>query len=482
MAREGTPQDTARGAACGGTARDFTRREAALLFGSAGAVAALTALSGCASSSSADGSAPSPAGATTSSSSGQSYWLYNPAGVRENGVSVDSDLRHTMDAAGLDKPSRAAESSVRSEAFYPESDLYAEVYRLFLERGWGDGLPMVPPVEQNMIRMAKGTDLPRETVVATIPPLMGRATVEKVAANAVMAGCAPCHLPFVLAAAEAVADDAYDLVGSSTTTSPNATLVIANGPAALEAGMNCGSNALGRGCRANAAIGRAVHLVEQNVGGAWPGVSDYSTLGNPGEFAMALAENEEANPWGPLHVERGFAAERSVVTVASAESFQLVVDIDVDDRGFLDRVARTVCSRQRLNQDFLLILTPATADKLAKAGWDKESVLAYIRENTRVHISQLDQQLRDKLEAAGGSNGSSGSAGAGGSSDAGGAVEGVGEPDEDGMVQLSVARSLEVIVAGGVGEKNAVVPLWSPAVSREVALPANWDTLVEDVW
>ena len=314
-----------------------------------------------------------------------------------------------------------------------------------------------------MIRMAKGTDLPRETLVATIPPLMGQATVEKVAANAVMAGCAPCHLPFVLAAAEAVADDAYDLVGASTTTSPNATLTIANGPAALEAGMNCGSNALGRGCRANAAIGRAVHLVEQNVGGAWPGVSDYSTLGNPGEFAMAFAENEEANPWGPLHVERGFAAGQNVVTVASAESFQLVMDIDVDDRGFLDRVVRTICVKQRLGKDFLLILTPFTADKLAKAGWDKESIRAYVQANTRVHISQLDQQLADKLEAVG-------------------TVEGVGEPDEDGMVLLSVVRSLEIIVAGGVGEKNEVVPLWSPAVSREVSLPEGWDKLVEDVW
>ena len=163
MAREDAPKDTARDTTCGdvtrgGMARDLTRREAALLFGTVGTAAALAALSGCAGGSgSGEGAAPSggdspvdeaSSASSVASSSSQSYWLYNPAGVKQGGTSVDSDLRHTMDSAGLDKPSRAAESSVRSEAYYPESDLYADVYRLFLERGWGDGLPMVPPIEQ----------------------------------------------------------------------------------------------------------------------------------------------------------------------------------------------------------------------------------------------------------------------------------------------------------------------------------------------
>ncbi len=448
-----------------------TRREAALLTAAVGSCAFLA---GCGSGSGDGGSSDASSQAVSSESvsagvaatsapsavSGyESYWVYNPSGVKATGVYVDADLHRTMDTEGLTEPARLGESNSPVEDLYTD-DLYNDVNDLFMERGWGDGLPIVPPVEQNMVRMCKGTDLPRETAVATIAPLMGQATVEKVAANAVMAGCAPAYLPVVLAAVDAVSDAAYDLVGVGTTTSPNVTMVIVDGPVADEIGMNRGANALGRGCRANATIGRAVHLAEQNIGGSHPRVSDYSTLGNVGEFAGAFAENEDANPWEPLHVERGFDPGQSVVTVASAESFQLVMDIGVDDRGFLDRVVRSVCAQHwRLEKDYMLLLTPLTAEKLSKAGWDKASIREYVMAGTRVYPSQLDQNLSEGLEKTG-------------------HVDGVGEADEDGMIPLSLVRSLEIVVAGGTGEKNEVVPLWSPAVSREVALPKGWDKLV----
>ncbi len=461
------------------TPRELTRRDAVLLAGAAGACALLggcdsssdsaapgSVSSGSVSSDASSSGYPVAASATPSSSSApsgyESYWLYNPSGVKATGVYVEEDLRRTMDSEGLVEPARLGESNASVEDLLTD-DLYGDVNALFMERGWGDGLPLVPPVEQRMVRMCKGTDLSRETVVTTLAPLMGQATVEKVAANAVMAGCAPAYLPVVLAAVDAVSDEAYDLVGVSTTTSPNVTMVIVDGPVADEIGMNRAANVLGRGNRANATIGRAVHLAEQNIGGSHPRVSDYSTLGNVGEFGGAFAENEDANPWEPLHVERGFEPGQSVVTVASAESFMLVMDIGVDDRGFLERVVRSVCAQHwRLEKDYLLLLTPLTAEKLAKAGWDKESIREYVKAGTRVYPSQLDQNLSEGLEKSG-------------------QVEGVGEVDEDGMIPLSLVRSLEIVVAGGTGEKNEVVPLWSPAVSREISLPKGWDKLVADL-
>ena len=376
---------------------------------------------------------------------------------------VDADLRRAMDADGIAWPPRAGQSNAAVEDVFSE-DVYADTARLFYERGWGDGLPMVPPTEQCVMAMVRGTDLPRDRVLATVAPLMGQATVEKVAINAVMAGCRPAYLPVVIAAVEAMCDPVFDLVGVSTTTSPNATLVILNGPVAGQIDMNSGANALGRGHAANATIGRAVRLVEQNVGGAWPRVSDLSTIGMPGDYGMALAENEVACPWEPLHVEHGFEAGHSVVSVASVEGTQLVMDIDVDDRGFLLRVTRAICSQQRLFRPFLIVLAPSTASRLAACGWSKESIRQFIRENARVHISQVDSDVL-----------------AGGYSSTRGISEGVSEPDEDGMVTLSVMGDIEIIVAGGFGEKNTVAHLWSPIVSREVRLPDCWATLAAEL-
>ncbi|MER3419161.1 MAG: hypothetical protein C4290_00950 [Chloroflexota bacterium] len=152
-----------------------------------------------------------------------------------------------------------------------------------------------------------------------LPPRQGEATVERIAINAVMAGCRPEYLPVVIAAVEAMADPDFNLDGVQATTHPVAPLVIVNGPAARELGINCGYNCYGQGTRANATIGRAIRLILMNIGGGLPGTGDRSTQGSPAKYSYCVAENEDANPWEPLHVERGYSRDTSTVTVIGCE-------------------------------------------------------------------------------------------------------------------------------------------------------------------
>ncbi len=193
------------------------------------------------------------------------------------------------------------------------------VFEYLLEQGWSDGLPAIPPTPERVARMLAGTSRKAQEVVASLAPRQGEATVERVAINAVMAGCAPEYLPVVLAAVEAVADRSFNLVGIQTTTNPVGPLVIVNGPIGKKIGMNCGRNALGPGCRANATIGRALRLCLINIGGGIPGKVDKATLGMPGKYTFCLAENEEESAWEPFHTTRGFSAEENAVTVVGAQ-------------------------------------------------------------------------------------------------------------------------------------------------------------------
>lgn len=390
----------------------------------------------------------------------RTYWVYSPAGVRANGRSVDEDLAAAMEAQGLTWPSRAGESSLRVEPIYADDiDRYASW--LFYERGWSDGLPLRAPTEQNVALMMRGTDLPREHVVATLAPLGGVATVEKIAVNAVMAGCAPCHLSVLIAAVEALTEPVFDLTGLSTTTSPNATMIIVNGPVARDVEANGKANALGRGNYTNAVVSRALHLIQQNVGGSWPGVSDLSTLGSPGDFCMMMAENDDENPWESLAVERGFSPDESVVTVLSPEGMALVVDIGVNGEGFLRRVAHSATCHELLQLDMLLVLAPATAHKLATEGWSKESIRAFVDEHARVPESYVQQARIGSLKKAGNE------------------VADYGAPDEFGLVWLPFINRLHLAVAGGAGEKNELIALWSEPVSKTVALPKDWNDVLE---
>jgi hypothetical protein len=389
----------------------------------------------------------------------QTLWLYNPSGVRTDGFYVDWLLKKTMDEGGIEKPPLASQSDIRVEMMLSD-DPYPEVTELFYQRGWTDGLPIVPPTEEAVAEMLTGTDLPREQIVATLDPMGGQATIEKIAVNAVMAGCRPEYLPILIAAVEAIADPVFELDGVGTTTNPDATMIIVNGPIAKQLDINSGPNALGRGWTANATIGRALHLIEQNIGGSWAGVSDASSLGMPGDYSMMLAENETANPWQPLHVELGFAQDQNVVTVVSAEGMQRVLDIGVTGEGFLGRVANYVSGRDNINRNMLLILTPYTAQHLVMEGWNKDSIREYI------YAHSLVTQFRYQAEFLGED---------GILKDANAVMP---PPDANGMVPVQFIDQLTILVAGGIGEKNELIPMWSRPVSREIKLPSNWDEIL----
>ena len=179
------------------------------------------------------------------------------------------------------------------------ADLEDEFEAVF-DRGWTDGLPVVPPTEARVLRMLEGTSRGPEEIVAVVPPDLVDVTVEKVAINAVMAGCLPEHLPWVLAAVEAVCNDEFNMHGVLATTMPVGPVIVANGPGAAAVGIHSGGNALGQGHRANLTIGRALQLVVRNVGGGRPGGVDRATHGNPGKLSFCFAEDEGGSPWTSL--------------------------------------------------------------------------------------------------------------------------------------------------------------------------------------
>src|SRR5512138_652313 len=185
------------------------------------------------------------------------------------------------------------------------------INELFYEKGWSDGLPVIPPTEERVRRILSAVRRDPQELIATLLPLNGMATIEKIAVNAVMAGCLPEHLPVVIAAVESIADEKFGILAIQTTTHPCGALVVVNGPIAKKLGINSSGSAFGPGSRANATIGRALRLVMVNIGGAIPGEVDKSTMGQPAKYTYCVAENEEKNPWQPLHVERGFEANDS---------------------------------------------------------------------------------------------------------------------------------------------------------------------------
>jgi len=194
-----------------------------------------------------------------------------------------------------------------------------ELIEFFHARRWSDGLPVVPPTRERVERMLACTPRKPDEVIAKVAPGFGAATVERIAINAVMAGCRVDYLPVLIAAVEALSAKEFNLQGIQATTNPVAVWLLVNGPIAEQLGVNGGMNCLGQGTVANATLGRALRLILQNIGGALPGDMDRATHGQPAKYMLCCGENEAQSPWVPLHVERGFKAEQSTVTVVAVE-------------------------------------------------------------------------------------------------------------------------------------------------------------------
>ncbi len=269
----------------------------------------------------------------------------------------------------------------------------------FLEYGWSDGFPVVPPTEQKVNELLKTTRRDPDEVIAVLEPGMGLATVRKIAINAVMAGCLPKHLPIpiLIAAVKALADPRllYRVIAAST--GPHAPMMVINGPIRKKIGLNCKGGALGPGAKshANTVLGRALRLIMMNIGHTYLGVGDMDTIGSPNKYSMCLGENEEQTPWEPYHVERGFGPQESTVTVFGVESQLEIFDLQNDTpEGILQTFAGTIpcvgsCSTRywlysERWADNCLLMSPDHARAIAAHGWSKEDVKYYLYENARL--------------------------------------------------------------------------------------------------
>ena len=254
------------------------------------------------------------------------------------------------------------------------------------QNGWTDGLPVVPPTPERVERMLSGTTRAADEIVASIPPKWGRATVEKVAINAVMAGCQPEYLPIVIASIEAMTTEAFSLHGIQVTTSLVSPLLIVNGPIRRELNINDGFNVFGQGWRSNATIGRAVRLVCTNIGGALPGELDRATFGHSGKFTYCIGEKEEVSPWSPLHVDRGFEASQSAVTVFAGASPRVI-----DDHGSntAEGILSTICLNLAVPGvaigEIVIVLSPEHSKTIGDEGFTKREVQEFVTEHTKIN-------------------------------------------------------------------------------------------------
>ena len=272
--------------------------------------------------------------------------------------------------------------------------LDADAIESLYARGVTDGLPVVPPTRALVERAVAASSRAADELVALVPPNYGRATVEKVAINAVMAGCRPEYLPVVIAAVEAICDEAFDLHGVSATTNAPSPLVIVNGPIRVALEINSGAGVFGSGARANATIGRAVRLVCVNLGGAKPGAVSMSTLAHPGRYTYCIGEHEEASPWESLAVEHGFAPEQSTVALLAADApLGVYAQRSRTPEDLLPTIAASmaVISHHRMTHwgDTLLVLSPEHAKILGEAGWKKADVRRWLHERLQWPVREL---------------------------------------------------------------------------------------------
>ena len=313
-----------------------------------------------------------------------------------------------------------------------------------------DGLPVVPPTAARVAATLAAAGRSRDELVAEMAPNFGRATVEKIAVNAVMAGCRPEYFPVVLAAVEAICDDRFCLLGVSGTTDAVAPLVIVNGPIRGALDINSGAGVFGPGWRANATIGRAVRLCWINIGGALPGIISMSTFGGPGRYTYCIGESEEASPWEPLHVEHGFEPGESTVAVLAAEAPQIVADTRsrnaVDLLTTIARSVEVVAHHKATGLgDTALVFSPEHVTTLAADGWSKARVREFLWERLR-------KPVRDLLPGRDGGEGLS---------DEALAAFPEGVRSEALVPKFQAPESLKLLVAGGpAGRFTAIVPGW----------------------
>ncbi len=269
-------------------------------------------------------------------------------------------------------------------------------YEFCYEAGFADPLPVIPPTGERVDRMLGAMRLPPDHIVARVPPNYGMATVEKIAANAVMAGCRPEMMRVLIPLIRAACDERFNLHGVQATTHFAAPLIVVNGPVRRDLDFACGSNVFSNVARANSTLGRAFQLILTNIGGARPGELDMSTLGNPGKFSYCIAENEEENPWAPLHTEFGLDREQSAVTLFAAEPPHGVSEHNArEGRAILKAISRALATvfsyRFCFAWEAMVALCPEHVKTLHRSGFTKDSIREFLFENTGVPVKEYEE-------------------------------------------------------------------------------------------
>lgn len=282
------------------------------------------------------------------------------------------------------------------------AELLARAYEHAYEQGWTDGLPVIPATPEAVRRFVAASGRAGDELIAILPPRKGRATVEVIAVNAIMAGCRPEYMPLILAAVEAMSDPAYPLEFMQVTTNPMTPFLLVNGPVRERLDINCGTGCLGPGWRANATIGRAIRLILNNIGGALPGVYSKVSFGSPLRYSYICGENEEENPWTPFHVDRGFRREDSTVTVFKASNFCNISGGEgVGPDEILRQIATNMPPMYGGGDGALLLLGVNHARSLHEAGLSKRDIQQRLWELARLPASYFAESFAATERAAG---------------------------------------------------------------------------------
>ncbi len=318
------------------------------------------------------------------------------------------------------------------------AELLTRSYEHAYEQGWTDGLPIIPATAEAVQRFVAASGRQAGDLIAVLPPRKGRATVEVIAVNAIMAGCRPEYMPVLIAAVEGVTDPTYPLELMQVTTNPMTPFLLVNGPVRNALEINYGTGCLGPGWRANATIGRALRLVLINAGGALPGVYSKTSFGSPLRYSYICAENEEENPWTPFHVDRGFRREDSTVTAFKASNFCNISGGEgVGPDEILRQIATNMPPMYGGGDGVLLLLGVNHAQSLHEAGFTKRDIQQRLWELARLPVSHFAAAFAST-------------------------ERGAGRGDDQSVWRASSPDEIYIAVAGGPGPQNVYIGAGMP--------------------
>ena len=372
----------------------------------------------------------------------------HPFGVRARGElplladDVAAQIAMLVSQSSRSVAGSDGEPAQRADILAVPADIES-LHRFCAEQQLSDGLPVIPPTRERVGRVLAQAAEPADAVIARIAPAYGEATVARIAANAVMAGCVPACVNVLVAAVRAIAAPEFNLQGIQATTNSAAVWLVVNGPAATALNINGGANCLGQGAAANLTLGRALRLILQNIGGALPGGMDRATHGQLGKISMCCAEHAAASPWESLQVERGFAAAESTVT-AIGFSGTLNMNTHSKDaaeilRSMADAMAHAPSNDYWCGGEPWLVISPEHAQILARAGFSKLDVKRHLWEKSKMAAARMADKDFERTQRT--------------------RRDELGDIRPDTLLPITAAAAgIGIIVAGGEGTHSVYVP------------------------